>query len=439
MIRIGIYGNNLNQGYFLAQSLRDLGCVAKVFLPFDPEAQDTHAWWSEEPLDESLIIRLPAMASPGCSGDLSSQFSIKKMYAAAEDFDVLILREEGPALFSEFKGAAKVFATQGADIQLWPWLLKIHLSPSAILRELSASWRYPSNFTYLNKLLSVAFSFLVRMRSAPELFRRQRRQRVGILQCSRSIIAPYQRYLLRNISFPDASVRCIPLPSTPPRELSCHLKKIPVPLNKVYENSDLVFVHPARMFFVKRDGNLFLKDNDKLLKAFSKFVQEYKGKATLVLFRKGVPEDLEIAQKLINVLGVEDHVVWLPELSNIELRSILGHGKTVVCDQYSPYLNSLGNLGRESVYYGRPLITSYDGEDDVMYTETPPNVFLGNSVSTIEGAMKKVAELSEGERINIAKKCTNWYQLNLDPIENTKRYLDVCIEAIQISQKPHKI
>lgn len=430
MIRIGIYGNNLNQGYFLAGLFRRLGVEARVLLPAYAHAQDTHEWWSGEALDESLIVRLSATPTPGASGALTSQLAIREIYAAAGDFDMLVLREEGPALFSEFGGCTKVFASQGADLQLWPWWLKMHFSPAALFREAAANWRFPSDRTFFHKAGALAMVGMRRAHSLPDLTRRQVRQRAGIAQCGRAIIFPYQRYLLDALAYPADRVRYIPLPNTPPEDLDDHAAGLPGALPVACKDADILFVHPARMFFLPRDGNRFLKDNDKLIKGFADFVRGYAGNARLVLFEKGLAEDLHVARALVQELGIVDRVVWLPELSNRELRSVLSHHRTVVCDQYSPFVNTLGNLGRESVYFGRPLITSYDGEDDPMYTGRPPNVFFANSVETVADAMRQVAALSEGERQALVQTCATWYRLNLDPLENARRYLDVCIEAM---------
>ena len=438
MIRVGIYGNNLNQGYFLAGLLRRLGVDARVFLPAYAHAQDTHEWWSGAALDESLVVRLSAMAAPGASGTLTSQPVIREMYAAAGEFDVLILREEGPALFSEFAGCVKVFASQGADLQLWPWWLKTHFSPEALFREAAANWRFPANRSVLRKAGTVAMAWIRRVRSLPDLSRRQRRQRAGIAQCARAIIFPYQRYLLDALAYPADRVRYIPLPNTPPQDLDDHAAGLPDALPVACKEAELLFVHPARMFFLPRDGNRFLKDNDKLIKGFADFLRGYAGNARLVLFGKGLAEDIHVAGALVRELGIADRVVWLPELSNRELRSVLGHPRTVVCDQYSPFVNTLGNLGRESVYFGRPLITSYDGEDDPMYSSRPPNVFFANSVATVADAMRQVAALSEGERQALVETCAAWYRQNLDPLKNARRYLDVCIEAMALDPEGGK-
>jgi hypothetical protein len=303
---------------------------------------------------------------------------------------------------------------------------------------MAANWRFPPDRSTLRKVGAAAMAGMRRVRSLPDLARRQRRQRTGIGQCSRAIIFPYQRYLLDALAYPADRVRYIPLPSTPPQVLNDHGEGLPAALPVACKEAELLFVHPVRMFFLPRDGNRFLKDNDKLLKGFADFVRGYAGNAWLVLFEKGIAEDLHVARTLVQYLGIASRVVWLPELSNRELRSVLCHPRTVVCDQYSPFVNTLGNLGRESVYFGRPLITSYDGEDDPMYTSRPPNVFFANSVATVADAMRLVAALSDGERQALVETCAAWYRRNLDPLENARRYLDVCIEAMAAEREARK-
>ncbi|MCS6947571.1 MAG: hypothetical protein NZM12_08145, partial [Steroidobacteraceae bacterium] len=120
MIRVGIYGNNLNQGYFLARLLRELGAEARVFLRAQAHEQDEHAWWTSAPVDESLVERIPKPIDVGRRGALTRDAGVVELYRRATRYDVLIVREEGPALFSELPEVPLVFAAQGADLQLWP-------------------------------------------------------------------------------------------------------------------------------------------------------------------------------------------------------------------------------------------------------------------------------------------------------------------------------
>lgn len=434
MINIGIYGNNLNQGYFLAQLFCELGVEAKVMIPFNSHPQDKHDWWTREPLDENLIIWFSSPVDSKASGFLSSQAPIFDIYKTASQFDVLLLREDGPALFSELKGPSKVFASQGADLQQMPWFLKALYSPKAIIAETRFNWLHTQCMPLRVKIFMAGRRLISKARSYPMFARGQMRQRKGIMQCARAIIFPYQSYLLKALDYPEQRIRYVPVPNTPPDILNDQQIFASQIFNSNYKRVDIMFIHPARMFFLHRNGDRFLKDNDKLLFAFERFVRYYKGETCLVLFEKGLNEDLNAAKAIIKKLDMGQHIIWLPELTNQELRAILRLTKVVVCDQFSPFLNALGNLGRESVYFGRPLITSYDGEDNAMYTSPPPNVFLGNSVLTIFSAMKNISLMKQNDLFKIKQECSEWYRLNLNPLDNAKRYLDICYEALLDSE-----
>lgn len=426
-MRIAIYGNNLNQGYFLAQLLRELGADARVFLrPALP--LDKHEWWSRKPLDETLVEWVPEAPDVGQPGPLERLDGVRELYRKAKRYDVLVLREEGPALFSELRDVPMVFASQGADLQISPFLMSCYYSLDALTRQLRlAGSSLQGNGGGQLRGWSRFGRGLVR--NWPRYRRIQYRQRAGIRDSARVVVFPYQRWLLDRLGIDGARIDYVPLPNTPPEILE-EAAPLPTGLDLApLVSADVLFLHPARLFFVRRNGDRFLKDNDKLLRAFARFVGGYSGKARLALVKKGFPEDVAASEDLVSRLGIQDHVVWLPELPNYALLRLFRLPNVVICDQFSPFVNTLGNLGRESVYFGLPLISSYDGADDVMYTSHPPNVLLGNSDETILDALRRSAEYTGSTRQRLKAECSRWYEQNLDPRKNAAKYLDLCRKA----------
>lgn len=428
-MRVGIFGNNLNQGYFLASLLRELGHDARVFLRDGAHPQDEHEWWSREAIDESLVERVGPVPDLSHGGSLLDLPDIKALYRKAEKYDVLLLREEGPALFSELREIPRVFASQGADLQLWPFWLTVYYSPPALIGQLrgAISAAQASSKPRARLLLERA-NHLARSYRYFRLV--QQRQREGIAACTRLIIFPYQQWLADKLGVPAESVRYVPLPSTPPEVLDESAPSLHDETLRRLSDRDVVFLHPTRLFFLRHDGNRFLKDNDKLLRAFARFAAAGARSATLALFEKGRPEDIAAAHQLVRRLGIDRQLIWLPEMPNHALRWLFRLPNVVMCDQYSPFLNSLGNLGRESVFFGLPLITSYDGTDDPMYTRAPPNVLLGNSDETVLHSLHRAARMTPADRAKLREDCARWYAENLDPRKNAARYVEICREAI---------
>jgi hypothetical protein len=441
MLRIGIYGNNLNTGYFLAGYMRRLGVTATLILPQDSHEQDTHHWWTNQAFDETLVRWVPRIHSLGCPGDLKLQSSIRQLYEVVSQFEVLLLREEGPALFSELNGPVKVFAAQGADLQLWPFWLEHMISVSGLSAAMKFSFRQLliTGHSQAEAVMMVARQTVAKLRSAGVLHRMQSRQRAGIDQCRRAIVFPYQTHLLDRLGYPRSQVRYVPLPNTPPELLANEHYDTPPALVNLSRSMDLLLVHPARMFFLERDSNPYRKDNDKLLMGFARFVKSTSLKVHMILLEKGLDEDILFAKRLIQQHDMNEYVTWLPELPNTVLRGIYKLPGVVVCDQFSANLSALGNTGRESVFFGCPLITSYDGADDVMYSEAPPNVYTANSDDSVFAALVKVSQLTVTDRENLRIKCVEWYEQNLDPVENTRRYLTVIDEAMADHQRLQRV
>jgi glycosyltransferase involved in cell wall biosynthesis len=406
---VAFYGNNLDVGYRFVRCLSRQGWKARLFCIRYPTKQEYHEWWSNEPLDEALISHID-VADFGLYrlGRLTRSPEIRDLYDKVRQFDVLIVTENGPALFSELIDVPKIFFSFGSDLQTLPFLLRTKADlRGRAMRSLSGfgkAWR--------EWLELVGYIF------------QQSRQRRGIRQACRLICSTHQLPLTKRLSVPRSQV-----------ELSLNIPMnadmlADVPADEIarararYGSYDVVFFHPTRHLYLPLDGDAFLKDNHKLLHAYARFARETRLRVRLLLIRKGRPQDLAESEQIIARLGIADCIEWLPEMSNRALRALYSLENVVVCDQFNPNIAMLGSIGRETSFYGRPLITAFGEHNKEAYAhDWPPHVYAAATVDSIVEALRSVASLSNDERRALAVGACEWFRRNLDERALMPKYM----------------
>jgi len=411
-MRVAFYGNNLNQGYFFVKGLVELGIEAQLLLPNYSYAQESHGWWLNQAPDEGLIYRIRDRFNLGVEEPLIANPHIQSLYDHVRKFDLLIMMEDGPGVFSELNGVKKIFLSQGSDLQILPFLLRYHDAEPFSLRS---RWRrkFDPEFRKRYEL------------GAPYWERAQERQRLGIRQCSWMLCSPHQRSLARMLRFPMKNIRHLPIPM-----YSTYLGEVDqtesAKLESEYRDFDILFLHPTRQFYLRLSNDIYLKDNDKLIYGYARYLKDAKKKSLLILVEKGRTEDIEATKKLIQTLKIGSHVRWVPEIPNKELRSYLSLIKTIVCDQFSPNLATMGNIGRESAYYGAPLITAFKPYNRLVFgKDIPPHVEPAMTQRQIAKRMLKMEKLSV-EEISVRRSIAHsWYARNCDYRSVLPRYIEL--------------
>jgi len=366
-MKIAIFGNNLNQGYFFTRLFHQCGYEARLLLPHYPDRQEHHDWWSGTPMDPQLVLRLDGGPfSIGGIRPLSTQPVIRKLYDTARAFDLLFLTENGPAVFSEFHERKKIFRAFGWDIQVMPFLLK-HLhggwpglwsgSPDPSSQQpnpMGQTWKATIKFFLKDMML-------------------QYRQRKGLGQCQAVICDPHNQTNVQALDLAPSAVHYFPFPMET-EHMQREDPNLVEKLKDKYSNWDTVFFHPTRQFYLPLDRNPYLKGNDVLIKGYALFKKRSSQKTLLLLVEKGRSEDIRATHALIKELDLHEHVRWIPEIANTELRAYYRLDNLVVCDQFSPHLPVLGNIGREAMFFGRALITSFSSINELVYpTSIRPN------------------------------------------------------------------
>ena len=410
-MNVAFYGNNLNFGYFFVRMLRRAGLRATLICPDYRYEQERHDWWTDDALRSEWVYPVPSVPI-GRPVPLRWLSVVRKLYGDFRSHDVLILAEEGPAVFSELReGPAKVFLALGFDLTHLPFYLRHYLSVAAGARFYAGHLKWAARGD-ARALYEILRSFDRFPRELPRRAMIQKRQRIGLRQCDRIVCGPHHAELLGRAGLDRDKVRFLPLPMDTD-VLADVDGRLAGRLEEQYADCDLVFFHPTRHYFLREDSDVFLKGNDKLLYAFARFIRRTEKRVKLLLVRKGREHDIREAGRLIAELDMEHAVEWLPEMPNKKLRAYYTLRRVVVCDQYSPRLAVLGNIGREASYFGRPLITAFRPWNRLRYgDDVPEHVFAAETADDILEAMEAVAALTPDEREDLRRAACAWFGRN---------------------------
>lgn len=415
-MRVGFYGNNLNQGYFFVRALAEFGIDAKLFLPNYNFAQESHEWWMGGDMDEDLLYRINHRFNLTYPEPLKSEPRLLKLYEVASTFDIIILMEDGPAVFSEFNERPKVFLSQGSDLQILPFLLEYH--------GVKESW----GKSFLGLLESKKRR---QHRFNVEYWRNsQERQRLGIRQCARLLCSPHQLPIVNKLKYPKENVRTLPI-----LMYSQYLAQVErgevADLASQFSKYETVFFHPTRQMYLPINNDIYLKRNDQLIRGYAAYLNASRKESILLMIEKGRNEDIKASRDLISQLGLSDKVRWIPEIPNRSLRSYFSLDNIVICDQFSENLATLGNIGREATYYGAPLITAFKDYNYLVYgSDMPPNLLPATTSSEIALAMLKIEGTDSKERAVNKELTKSWFIRNCDYRNILPKYIDILSDVV---------
>jgi glycosyltransferase involved in cell wall biosynthesis len=199
----------------------------------------------------------------------------------------------------------------------------------------------------------------------------------------------------------------------------------------------LVFFHPTRQLYLPIHGTRFRKGNDRLIRAFARLVGKRAPQGVrLVLVRKGRAQDMAESERLIRALGIEDHCEWVPEMENKQLRAVMALPNVVVCDQFDENIAALGNIGRETCFFGRMLITAFSELSATGFRSLPPNLVSATTEDDIAGALEHVYDLPEARRAEACAGAKAWFMENLDWRRVVPRYVEL-LHGIARSRRAH--
>lgn len=126
-------------------------------------------------------------------------------------------------------------------------------------------------------------------------------------------------------------------------------------LKKKYNGLDGIVFHPARKNL--DPGRIDYKGNDKLLRAFKKFTDDYPEKQISMI--SGLHgRHVNQYREMVHKLGMEKHVEFIDHLSLPDLHAYMALDRVAVFDQFTHNLNTLGGIQREALAFGKPVVSS---------------------------------------------------------------------------------
>ncbi|MDC0228354.1 glycosyltransferase, partial [Alphaproteobacteria bacterium] len=175
------------------------------------------------------------------------------------------------------------------------------------------------------------------------------------------------------------------------------------------------------------------KHNDWIILAFSDYINKNKNiNAILVLSDYG--EDVWYSKKLINRLGINHKIMWIPKMNRKEILEIISSCDVGIGEFHQMPKTLWGGCGLEIMACGKPLIHSFkfkDNEFTKTYGYSPPPICTANSQSSLFDWFQKLGGSKE-LRENIGNSTLDWFNKH-NGINSAKEILDLALEDNQTS------
>jgi glycosyltransferase involved in cell wall biosynthesis len=166
-------------------------------------------------------------------------------------------------------------------------------------------------------------------------------------------------------------------------------------------NCDLIFFHPARQSWWLKSATMNRKGNDKLFRAFAKFVKSTRKKAKLIAIDRGY--DLERSKKLVKDIGLEPYIIWMKLMKKLEIPHYYNVAD-IVFDQFDSGIFDM--IAVEAMACGTPVFSYVKPAPPPPYPEMPPIVNVRSEEEIFQGLCKLVED--EDVRGNLGKKSREW-------------------------------
>ena len=319
-MKVGFYGNMNNFGLCVVRYLRDLGYDAELVL-FEDEAAHFH------PSSDCFDLTYQSFTRSVNWGGVFrfSDVPISTIERDIARYDQVWGSGVLPAYFQKMGRKLDVFFPYGSDLE--------------------GLTQYPG--------------IPLRRRHIKSFFELPYRQRIGIREHCRAIAmdpAPWFDAVLKKLDFKGKRIlESVPLLYQPVYEnfdSYKHRSFWTSTLERLRAESEILIFHPTRHIW--QPGHLAggRKGNDKLLRAFARLVKERKINAHLITTEYG--PDASASKELASVLGIADHMTWLPVLPRREVMVALGYADISAGDYDVGW--HTGGVVFESYAAGKPLV-----------------------------------------------------------------------------------
>ena len=370
-LRVNLYGNVCNNLYVLAKFLRRVGVDAQLFV------ERTFAWLPEHE-DPDLAGRYPDWIH--VTGDLRWRryglfdgAFVKRL----ADGDVVHTSSYGP-IWARQTGRPFVFQTYGGDLRNLPFMTDSLHHRYLARRQARAIQRADVVLTNNPHLMHDAV-------------RRLRLRRIEAMPL------PIDAEKFRPLA--DAEVRDI----------------------RRRHDGDWLFFHPTRQSWTRGDAADTWKGNDRVFRAFARFLKGGARRATLLAVRHG--PDARASQELVRELGIEPSVRWLPPLRRHELVALYG-AADLVLDQFAR--GGYGGIALEGWACGKPVLIGL--EDRSEFQDDPPPAVCVRTEDEIHDALVDLSASPE-RRTEIGARARAWILRHHHGDAVIKRYV-ACYESL---------
>jgi glycosyltransferase involved in cell wall biosynthesis len=409
-MKVHVYGNALNSAFNMTRFLRAKGVDAEMFLDdISPFGQD-YPWWEDKNLSAT---NLPPWIHyyPSRPFFLRPNKVTRRMIADFSRCDVALVCGMGPILAMKAKVPFILYAI-GSDLNA----LGVGIEVTSLFRS-----RMPmlARFKRLVKLLTYS----------PFQIRAIEREADKVL-----VLMGYQVNPLVNkygLAWKTSKARL-------PWDTLAYASPLDQALYERYKIYDTVFFMIARHSW--RSVWDDTKGNDKFIRAYARFVKEFKPNARLITISKGI--DVGASRRLIDDLGIGSYVEWVSEMDKNGIRSFESLPNCVVVDQFwhnewyrkypedpiKPVLG-FGCGSIEALSAGRPLITTFT--DEAFYEGHSPPILSAFTEDEIYRRIVQVHSMNPEERRDMGEAgrafVYQWHDwrnvttLYIDALEETHR------------------
>ena len=124
------------------------------------------------------------------------------------------------------------------------------------------------------------------------------------------------------------------------------------------------------------DDGVTWKANDRIFRAFARFLRDVRRKALLLAVAHG--PDVAASQKLVEELGIEDAVRWIPPVARHELVTLY-NAADLILDQFGR--GDFGAIAPEAWACGRPVVINLKRHPE--FAVEPPPALLAETEQEI--------------------------------------------------------
>ena len=179
----------------------------------------------------------------------------------------------------------------------------------------------------------------------------------------------------------------------------------------VKNSDDIILFCPSRQIWRE-------KGNDKIIRAYSKFTKDFPNSKFIMVEWS---EDEENSKKLVNSLGLSEHIVWIKPVPKNRLIEYY-NAADIVLDQF--VLGSWGTSTPEAMSCGKPVLMFYKKEFIMRaFGEEPP---ILNSFTEDEICSNLIKLVKNPEfRNEIGQKSREWIEKTHSPQKVAEEHLKV--------------